>query len=448
MKKIIIIAFIAASFAGCSKTYDGTVIPEDVPDLAALQNNYMQQLAASSEGWYLEYKPTSNPTKVSLLMKFSNAGKVSLVSDYKGFTDEQENVRFRVGGNVKPELIFETYSVMHAIAENIGGKFEFYISPNADGNFSLTQINGPVNTVYTLRKAVATDRADILAKANTALLLQEFAGNASAYFKNLELASFHAFWELNTDQQTLKLTWEDQAGTPVSKTVTYNYIANGIALSEPVTKDGISIDGLSFGTATANELEITAAGNAGAGRIAVSHTPAFPYKGTANLFMRIDNVLPRFFAYTLDDPATYYSPDLQPHVAALRELISPVQLRIQLYHYNMNSGGTTPANQLYSMQLLVKNETGGNLFIPYYTSLAKVDESHVVVTPLGTTNSVGTQYLTPVLDFMNIIFPEEGVTVVPNGRSGTLQRLRVISRKDSRIWFNIIVSTPTGIYVD
>jgi hypothetical protein len=295
---------------------------------------------------------------------------------------------------------------------------------------------------------VATDRADIQAKANTALLLQEFAGNASAYFKNLELASFDAFWELNTDQQTLKLTWADQDGTPVSKTVTYNYIANGIALSEPVTKDGISIDGLLFGTATANELEITAAGNAGTGRIAVSHIPAFPYKGTANLFMRIDNVLPRFFAYTLDDPASYYSPDLQPHVAALRELISPTQLRIQLYHYNMNSGGTTPANQLYSMQLLVKNDLGANVFIPYYTSLAKMDESHVVVTPLGTTNSVGTPYLTPVLDFMKIIFPEEGVTVVPYGRSGTLQRLRVISRKDSRIWFNIIVSTPTGIYVD
>lgn len=448
MKNIILVAFIAASFAGCSRSYEGTVVPENVPDLSALQQSYLQKLAAAPAGWYMEYKPTSAPTKVSLLMKFSANGRVSLVSDYKGFTEEQEDVRFRIGGNIKPELIFETYSVMHAVAENIGGKFEFYLSPNSDGNFSLTQINGPVNTVYTLRKAVDTDRADIEAKANTALLLQEFSGNASAYFKNLELGSFNAFWELNTDQQTLKLTWEDQAGLPVSKTVTYNYIANGIALSEPVIKDAVSIDGLLFGAATANELEITAAGNAGPGRIAVSHTPAFPYKGTANLFMRIDNVLPRFFAYTLDDPDTYYSKDLQPHIAALRNLISPTQLRIQLYHYNMNAAGTTPASQLYSMQLLVKNETGANAFIPYYTSLEKIDESHVVVTPLGTTNSVGAPWLTPVLDFMKIIFPAEGVTIVPDGRSGTLQRLRVISRKDSRIWFNIIVSTPTGIYVD
>ncbi len=434
--------------AACSKNHQDNTIPEGVPDLNELQMGYTQLLVQEQEGWYVEYRPTSAATVISILVKFFEDGTATIVSDYQGYTSDQEDVRFRVGGLLKPELIFETFSVFHAIAENIGGRFEFYISPNEDNSFTLTQVNGPVSTAYTLRKAGSNDKDNILAKANTALLLQEFATNASAYFKNLNLPGLAAFWELDTDRQTLRASWEEGAGEVVTQEFTYNYIANGILLNTPLVHGSISIDRFIFGELDENELEIIEAGNAGAGSISVSHVPAFPYRGTANLFMRIENELPRFFAYTLDNLNEHYSIDLQPYVTALHNVIGTDLMRIQLYHYNMNAAGTTPESQLYSMQLLTRNGTDPNVFLVYYTTLTKVDESHVIVAPLGTTNVAGTPYLNDVLELMDIIFPPEGVTIVPNGRSGSLQKLRVISRKNSRIYFDVIVSTPTGIYVD
>lgn len=449
MKKYILTAIIAAALlTACDKEYEENQIPEDVPGLADIQAAYTKTLASEPLGWYVEYSPTSDPTTISILVRFHEDGTASMISDYQGYTEEQSDVRFRVGGNIKPELIFESYSVWHAIAENIGGRFEFYITPAGENSFTLTQVNGVINRQYTLRKAAATDEELIRSKARTALLLQDFAANASAYFKNLELPGLSAFWELDTDKQTLTLTWPETSGEPKSETYSYNYVHDGIALSSPFLIGSARIDTLLFGAMTGNSLEVLRAGNAGAGQITVSHTPAFPYRGTANLFMRIENELPRFFAYTLDDMDLYYSKDLQPYIIVLRNSISPEMLRIQLYHYNMNATGTTPANQLYSMQLLTRNGSGTSVFLPYYTSLEKKDESHVVVTPLGTTNSNGAPYLSEVLNFMNIIFPPEGVTIVPDGRSGSLQKLRVVSRKNSKIYFSVIVSTPTGIYVD
>lgn len=449
MQRIIYIYISIILLSGsCSKNEQDNTIPGDVPGMSDLQAEYTSLLTGGSEGWYIEYKPTNGATVISILMKFNENGTATITSDYKGYTGDQENVRYRIGGILQPELIFETYSVWQAITENIGGKFEFYIKPKEDGSFSLQQVNGTVTTEYLLRKAEATDKDNILAKAHTANMLQEFSTNASAYFKNLNIGNFGAFWELDPGKQSLRLTWENDQQEKVVKDFTYNYIPNGIKLNTLLVNGNISFDELIFGALDENELEIVSAGNAGAGSISVSHTPAFPYRGTANLFMRIENELPRFFAYTLDDLNTYYSSDLQPYIVALKNLISPERLRIQLYHYNMNATGTTPSNQLYSMQLLVNNAAGASVWLPYYTSLSKIDESHVIVTSLGTTNSNGAPYLAAVQEFMEVIFPAEGVTIVPAGRSGSLQKLRIISRKNSRIYFDIVVSTPTGIYVD
>jgi len=448
MKHLTYILFATLLVAGCKKESSENIIPDDVPDMAELQAAYTNKLVQEPLGWYIEYRPTADPTNVSLLVRFYENGTCDILSDYQGFTEEQKDIKFRVGGLLKPELIFETFCVWHAVAENIGGKFEFYISPKDDNSFSLTQVNGPVNTVYTLRKAQANDRTNIQAKANVVRQLQDFAANASAYFKNLNLPGLAAFWELDPDKQTVRITWEDANGERQSNTFSYNYIPNGILLGTPFEYEGKRIDTILFGNMNADELEIVQAGNAGPGSITVSHVPAFPYKGTANLFMRIERELPRFYGYTLDDLDTYYSKDLQPYIISLRDQISPQRFRVQLYHYNMNATGTTPENRLNSLQLLTWDATNTNTWLAFYTDLTKVDESHVIVRPNGEINSVGLPWATEVLEFMDVIFPPEGVTIVPNGRSGSLQVLRVISRKNSRIYFDIVVSTPTGIYVD
>ncbi|MNR17825.1 hypothetical protein D3C85_1345110 [compost metagenome] len=69
-----------------------------------------------------------------------------------------------------------------------------------------------------------------------------------------------------------------------------------------------------------------------------------------------------------------------------------------------------------------------------------------MITFNGGTSTASAAFLPDVQELMSVLFPVEGITVVPVRKSGSNQILRLVSRKDSRIWVEILVSTPTGIY--
>lgn len=140
MKHFLTILFLAGILVACKKETK-TTIPEDIASLSQLQEKYKQQLVAAADGWIIDYQPASGQGKVAIWVKFNADGTANILSDYNGYTTEQANVRYRIGGVNAPELIFETYSAWHAIAENMGGAFEFVLAFNSDGSASLKRIN-------------------------------------------------------------------------------------------------------------------------------------------------------------------------------------------------------------------------------------------------------------------------------------------------------------------
>lgn len=447
MKRLFTMIFLLSiALMACEKQVENS-IPEEVGGLPELQLKYKQQLVAATEGWVVDYVPIAGQGSVAIWVKFNADGTANIITDYNGFTNEQANVRYRLGGVNAPELVFETYSAWHAIAENMGGEFEFVITFNADGTASLKTINGTVK--QTLKKATAADKADIIGKADVVNLIENFNKNASGYFKNLVLANISAFFELNPAARTIKLTWLDALGTTVSEQFVYANVANGIALNKPWKPLNLEVQTIKFGQGSSNELIITEAGTAGAGRIAVDHIPAFPYKNSADYFIQQGGAV-RFYAYTLANVADYYSPALLIEYQKLKVIMGAETFNTQVY----NNNGTLP-NITSSIQFRYIMPTGqtmhdgtANGWMPFYYTMQKLDANAIKITPNGVTTAVGVPFLTAANEFMSHIFPSEGVTIVPYGRAGALQRVRIVSRKDSKYYMMVTVSTPAAVYLD
>ncbi len=430
----------------CEKQVDNT-IPEGVGGLSELQQKYKQQLVASADGWVINYVPVAGQGSVAIWVKFNQDGTANIITDYNGFTSEQTNVRYRLGGVNAPELIFETYSAWHAIAENMGGAFEFVITFNTDGSANLRTINGTVK--HTLKKATAADKADIIGKADVVNLIENFNKNASGYFKNLVLTNISAFFELNPNARTIKLTWLDASGNTVSEQFVYSNVANGIALNRAWKPLNLQVETIKFGQSSTNELAITEAGTAGTGKIAVDHVPAFPYKNSADYFIQQGGAV-RFYAYTLATVADYYSPALLVEYQKLKTLMGAETFNTQIY----NNNGTAP-NITSSIQFRYVMPTGQTThdgtasgWMPFYYTMQKLDANAIKITPTGVTTTVGVPFLSAANEFMSYIFPPEGVTIVPYGRAGALQRVRIVSRKDSKYYMMVTVSTPASIYIE
>lgn len=440
------IVLLSFSFIACEKQIEN-LIPDEVGGLPELQEKYKQQLVAATQGWVIDYVPVAGQGSVAIWIKFNQDGTANIITDYNGFTNEQANVRYRLGGVNAPELIFETYSAWHDIAENMGGAFEFVITFNTDGSASLKTINGTVK--QTLKKATATDKAEIIGKAAVVNLIENFNKNASGYFKNLVLANISAFFELNPAARTIKLTWLDAGGNTLSEQFVYTNVANGIALNKPWKPLNLQVETIKFGQGSTNELEITEAGTAGPGKIAVDHVPAFPYNGTADYFLQLNGAV-RFYAYTLATSADYYSPALNTEYLKFKAVTNAETFNAQLYNHN----GTAPnfTNSIQFRYIMPAGTTAhdgtANGWMVYYYNLQKVDESHVIITPTGTTNTIAAPFLPAASEFLSYLFPPEGVTIVPFGKAGALQRIRIISRKDSKYYITVTVSTPAGVYID
>ncbi|WP_461531960.1 DUF4302 domain-containing protein [Sinomicrobium sp.] len=442
MKRIFVIAILFFSaFTACEDLEHENVIPDEAARLTDLQQQYQELLVAAPNGWYIEYQPIDSSPLVSVHMTFSEDGKVKIISDMYGFYDEMEST-YRIAGVIRPELIFDTYSVWSVLAQNSEGSFEFLIRPEDDGNMTLTHVLGNnTEKEFSLQQADSEMRDEVIAKSSVSRLLYEFNQNSSAYFKNVILENISAFWELDINTQQLRLSWESEEHEIVSKDFVYSNLPNnGIRLSEPWQSGSVEVSEIYFGESDENTLEITSAGTAGTGQIEVAHIPAFPYQGMVDFFLQ-EGGDERFYASTLATAEDFYSPLLLEAYTALKASVGADTYNLQLYN---NNSGFGPS----SVQFRYVMPDGDSGWMAYRYEAEKIDESHVVITPDGTSSSNAAPYIDEVLEFMEYIFPEEGVTIVPVGRSGSLQLLRLISRRDSRYYLTVRVGTPAGVYFD
>lgn len=447
MKKILVFVVAVSFLFSCEKLKNENIIPDSQPRLTELQTQYKNTLVDAPLGWYIEYAPSANKGATSILMKFREDEKVEILSELAGFETEKIST-YRVAGVNRPELIFNTYSVWSAIAETSGGSFEFLLFPQTDGSFVLRHVLGANTQSFTLRKATSADKDNILAKLATTQLLKSFYENATGYFKNISLQNISAFFDLNIVNQQLTLKWL-QGSEIKSKIFSYVNIPSGIRLMEDWVVGNITVRDIVFGSLGNNSLKIVSAGNAGSGQIEGAHIPAFPFKGTSDYFIQ-QNGAERFYAYTLTNAADYYSPALLSKYQILKESVGSETFLVQLYNHN----GTAP-NYTNSIQFRYIMPSGSVMpdgsasgWMAFYYNIVKVDDSHLIITPTGTFNSVGAPFVNQVNNFLSDLFPPEGVTVVPYGRAGALQRIRLVSRKNSKYYIMVTVSTPGGIYLD
>ena len=463
-------------FSACEKEV-AVLPPKEVKQpLTEIQASYKKLLAAETAGWYISYQPADNVDPISVWMKFLETDSLTLLAGYSGFHVEQNKGSYGFDGQVTTEIVFSNNTLWKQLELNHNGAVKFKITLQEDGTFKLRRADGFDDKTFTLKKAAPQDLAVlqgqidvILAKIEAERELQRqrlIAGfklatlgtdNPGYYFQNLTVGNFSAYWsELDTIAKKFTLKWKEGV---VEKQGTFEYslIPKGIALKPALISGNITIDNIIFKEFTDHAIEIESAGNAGAGSWGHKHIPAFPFQTaiagaastytTADLFIRGE--LPRFFAYTLDDINAYYSPALQVHREKLRLAMSNTYVTSSVFRfqfYNHSDAGNTAANRLNSLQILTRNAANGSVFLPYYYEIEKKDANHVVITPNGGTSTASATFLPDVQELMAVIFPTEGVTVVPVRKSGSNQILRLVSRKDSRIWVELLVSTPIGIY--
>lgn len=391
----------------------------------------------------------------------------------------QQNVgSYGFDGQVTTEIVFSNNTLWKQLELDHNGAVKFKITLQGDGTFKLRRADGFDDKTFILKKATAPDLAVLQGQINVVLAKIEaerelqrqraIAGfkvvtlgvnNPGFYFQNFTAGNFSAYWsELDTVAKKFTLKWKEGV---IEKQGVFEYslIPKGIALKPALVSGNITIDSIIFKEYTDYAIEIESAGNAGSGSWGHKHIPAYPFQNaiagaastytTADLFIRGE--LPRFLGYTLDDLDAYYSPALQVHRETLRLAMSSAYVttsvfRFQFYNYSMNATGTTAANRLNSLQILTRNAANGSVFLPYYYDIEKKDANHIVITFNGGTSTASSPFTIEVQALMAEIFPAEGLTVVPVRKSGNNQILRLVSRKDSRIWVELLVSTPTGIY--
>lgn len=466
-----------------------TELPEKEmpPSVAELAAKYKEALVANAEGWYLLYKPVDTVDGIAIRIKFGQDDGLSILSGWRGYHEERTDAVFSFEGSYAPHLVFSENSVFGELARTLNGFNKFKIEQLDNGDFSLKRSDGYDNATFILTKVNAENTLvlnqqvqavldEIAYEAEMARLTAEAVQKLASlvesdpgyYFRNLLLDNFGAYLDqIDTTARSITLTWPSAGGAAgVSHTLAYRLVPGGMALNPVIVQGSYTIDTLKFGDFADGALEITAAGNAGAGKLGWMHVPAYPYQAaiagapatytTADLFIR-NNELPRFMGYTLDDMDIYYSPALQPYINDLKTYFDGQGFRaselFRLQFYNNNYNATTLPNDHATrnqLQLLVRNAAGTSTFQVFFYDLQKLGPDHVSMVSFGTSSTGSAPYKDKVVEFMNEVFTEEGFTVVPAGRNGTaptaLQKLRLVSRKDSRIWLELLANSPTGIY--
>ncbi len=469
----------ALIFLGACKK-EVTELPEKAKKqpLTEVQASYKKLLVEQTAGWYISYQPSDKVDPISVWMKFLETDSLTLLAGYPEFHIEQNEGSYSFGGQVTTEIVFSNNTLWKQLELAHNGAVKFKITLQEDGSFKLRRADGFDDKVFTLKKATSQDLAVLQGQVDVVLakieaerelqrqrLIAGFkvvtlgADEPGFYFKNFSAGSFSAYWsELDTIAKKVTLKWKEGV---VEKQGTFEYslIPKGIALKPALVSGNITIDNIIFKEYTDHAIEIESAGNAGAGSWGHKHIPAYPFQdaisgapranySTADFFIRGE--LPRFLGYTLDDIDAYYSPALQVYREKLKQAFTATHdpstlFRLQFYNYNMNANGTTAANVLNSLQILTKNAAGTNVFLPYYYTIQKRDANHVILTFNGGTSTASLPFKAAVEEFMEVLMPAEGLTIVPMRKTGTNQFLRLVSRKDSRIWVELL-STPTGIY--
>lgn len=480
--------FCIISLLSCKK--EKTILPErTLPEpLEQQAAGYRSLLTSHEQGWFMLYQPNDSTEAIAIRIKFVDDNNLSVLAGWRNYHEESDLLNYSFDGEYTLQIVFPENSVFGEITHALNGfnKFKIYLQDN--GDFHLKRADGFDGKIIVLTKI--NQENQLALQHQIQLILDEIeyekemerlsteakeklvaliSADPGYYFNNLMLENVGAsFDDIDTTNRTITFSWRPNGAIKQQQTFGYRIIPGGLLLQPSLVSGAYVIDTLKFGTFEENKLEIISAGNAGNGHLGWMHIPPFEYQTawtgpsenytTADYFVRKEE-LPRFFGYTLDAVNLYYSEKLQPHFETLRSYFisqgfkADELFRLQFYNNNHGSSFPDTDEKRNQLQIFTRNAAGTNVWLAFYNDVEKISANHVRLQSFGTANTAGTPYVDEVFEFMNTIFTEEGVTVVPAGRSGTgataTQIIRLVSRKDSRYWIQLVVSNFTpSIYFD
>ena len=165
--KIYTVLFLTIAVFSCNKDTDIEPLFDKNIDarIDKKVESYKATLVNSEFGWKVIYQPGDDTGSFNIYIKFNKDNTTEIVSDYDGGKNDLHTT-YRAGITHQPELIFENYSVFHALFEargfSLGAEFEFLFE-----DVSLDKIKLKSKTDYgekseiTLLKATATDKETI-----------------------------------------------------------------------------------------------------------------------------------------------------------------------------------------------------------------------------------------------------------------------------------------------
>jgi hypothetical protein len=460
-------------------------LPESLEKQAA---GYRSLLTSPQQGWFMLYQPNDSIEAIAIQIKFIDDNTISVLAGWRNYHEESGALSYSFDGEYTLQIVFPENSVFGEITNELNGfnKFKIYLQDNGDFHLKradgfdgktivLTQLNQENQLTLNhqiqliLDEIAYEEEMERLSTEAKEKLAAFISADPGYYFNNLMLENVGAsFDHIDTANRKVTFSWRPNGATKQQQTFSYRIIPGGLLLQPSLVSGTYVIDTLQFGTFEDHKLQIISAGNAGQGHLGWMHTPPFEYQTawtgpsetytTADYFVRKEE-LPRFFGYTLDAVDLYYSEMLQPHLETLRSYFisqgfkADELLRLQFYNNNHGSSFPDTHERRNQLQVFTRNAAGTNVWLVFYNDVEKVSANHVRLQSFGTANTAGAPHVEKVFEFMNTIFTEEGVTVVPAGRSGTgstaTQIIRLVSRKDSRYWVQLVVSNFTpSIYFD
>ncbi|MEO9868875.1 DUF4302 domain-containing protein [Ekhidna sp.] len=165
MSKVLVILFFVCLILGCNN-FDDENLPSFDDRTRVAIDDLRQELVSVSNGWRLDYSPSSETGTFVVFLNFMEDGTVRIQSDISAQNGELQDqiVSYRIDSSQGLELIFETYSIFHFLFElqraTFGGEFEFVFSQKSEDNLifrsKTDNIFGEV-TIATLTPAGANE---------------------------------------------------------------------------------------------------------------------------------------------------------------------------------------------------------------------------------------------------------------------------------------------------
>ncbi len=371
MKKLLFL-FAAASlfFSSCKKT-DDRIFKESFDErINASMAKYQSVLTSAPNGWKaLITTNNGNGGTYSFYMKFDNANRVTMVSDFDtSFAVTPKTSGYRIRQQQQPTLIFDTYSYVHVLADpnenaviysNVNGgsvgqgllsDFEFIIRPDGLGTDTL-KLTGKINGARLVMTKATAAEENIFLNGQWVLLESYLSKRLLTYYKRISIGGKEYDLSIDPSSKTISFQWIDD-GVVKKHTTAYYSTLEGIVLSNPLPAGAGSISKINIVEWDAANATLSV--KVGSQNTTITET-IFPVEGALQI-----NAAEEWRNFAIDNQNTYWISLSGFHVDGVDDAfnIQALASRGNTYYYLIYWPEYEPGVDLFAPIFLNASQTG------------------------------------------------------------------------------------------